>query len=733
MIKVLHTSVNKIFEAVVIGLGLTALGLLPLHAQQAPLSASDIPLDVDAIYREILPSEEYTTITRAVLSQMVRNHYSEVNVNDDFSNTLLDRIIDGLDPSRLYFTQADIAEFEQYRYELDDLLRAGDVDAGFLMYNRYQKRVIERLVFSLKRLKEDGSPFDFTLDEYLIIDRSEEPWPASQEELEDLWRKRVKSNVLSALLADDTFEEAKESLSERYRAQLSQVLKNDQREAFQYYMDAMTMSVDPHTQYYLPQAAENFTMNMSLQLQGIGAVLTTEDDYTEVVSIVAGGPADMAGQLQPNDRITAIAQGDGEFVDVVGWRVDDVVQLIRGEKGTVVRLSVIPSNADNDFDREIISITRDTVQLEDESAKSEIVEIERGGETYKIGVIDLPTFYIDFQALQNRDPNYRSTTRDVRALLEDLKAQDVDAVVVDLRNNGGGSLSEANSLVGLFIDRGPTVQVMDADNNNNVYGDSDPGLIYDGPMAVLVNRLSASASEIFAGAIQDYQRGLVLGSQTFGKGTVQELIPLGDGQLKITRSKFYRISGESTQHRGVLPDVDFPDLYDVSDDIGEAALDSALPWDTIETTSFYRPFANLKPALPTLVSLHAERLQNDPDFNYIEAQIARAIENKEDNTLSLNMETLLAEREENDAWRLLIENNRRIAKGEEPYESIEAMENSDEDEEEIVAVNMPGLDEEEAIEDEEETDPYLLESANVLLDLIELQGSSAFSMAQQRN
>lgn len=733
MIKVWHFSVNRIFKAAALSLTLWALGSLGLYAQQASLSAEDIPLDVDAIYQEILPSEEYTSITRAVLSQMVRNHYSQVNVNDEFSDTLLDRVIDGLDPSRLYFTESDIAEFNEYRYELDDLLRAGDVEAGFLMYNRYQRRVIERLVFSLKRLEEDGSPFDFTLDEYLVIDRSEEPWPANHDELEDLWRKRVKSNVLSALLADDTFEEAKESLSERYRAQLSQILKNDQREAFQYYMDAMTLSVDPHTQYYLPQAAENFTMNMSLQLQGIGAVLTTDDDYTEVVSIVAGGPADMAGELQPNDRITAIAQGDEEFIDVVGWRVDDVVQLIRGEKGTVVRLSVIPSTAENDFEREVISITRDTVQLEDESAKSEIVEIERGGETYKIGVIDLPTFYIDFQALQNRDPNYRSTTRDVRVLLEDLKAQDVDAVVVDLRNNGGGSLSEANSLVGLFIDRGPTVQVMDADNNNNVYGDSDPGLIYDGPMAVLVNRLSASASEIFAGAIQDYQRGLVLGSQTFGKGTVQELIPLGDGQLKITRSKFYRISGESTQHRGVLPDVDFPDLYDVSDDIGEAALDSALPWDTIETTSFYRPFANLKPVLPTLLSRHTERLQNDPDFNYIEAQIARAIENKADNTLSLNMETLLAESEENDAWRLQIENNRRIAKGEEPYESIEAMENSDEDEEEVVAINMPGLDEEEVVDDEQEADPYLRESANVLLDLIELQGGSAFSMAQQRN
>jgi len=734
MIKTPVISARNIFYTTLLSLGLSGLYSLPLSAQQtAALSAENIPLDVDAIYKEITPSEEYTTITRSVLSQMVRNHYSEVRVNDDFSSTLLDRVIDGLDPSRIYFTQADINEFEQYRTELDDMLRAGDVDAGFLMYNSYQKRVIERLVFSLKRLEEDGSPFDFTLDEYLIVDRSEEPWPASHDELEDLWRKRVKSNVLSALLSDETYEEAKEDLSERYRSQLSQILKNDQREAFQYYMDAMTLSIDPHTQYYLPQAAENFTMNMSLQLQGIGAVLTTEDEYTEVVSIVAGGPADMAGELQPNDRITAIAQGDGEFVDVVGWRVDDVVQLIRGEKGTVVRLSVIPNNADNDFERNIISITRDTVQLEDESAKSEIVEIERNGETYKIGVIDLPTFYIDFQALQNRDPNYRSTTRDVRVLLEELKAENVDAVVVDLRNNGGGALNEANSLVGLFIDRGPTVQVMDADNNNNVYGDSDPGLVYDGPLAVLVNRLSASASEIFAGAIQDYQRGLVLGSQTFGKGTVQELIPLGEGQLKITRSKFYRISGESTQHRGVLPDIDFPDLYDVSDDIGEAALDSALPWDTIETTSFYRPYANLQPILPALVSRHQERLQNDPDFNYIEAQIARALENQEDNTLSLNMDTLLAERAENDAWRLQLENSRRLAKGEEPYESIEAMENANEAEEEAIAVNMPGLDAEDLSNDEQTDDPYLRESANVLLDLIELQSDNVFSMTQQRN
>ncbi len=733
MSKYSALSAKNILSAAVLGLSLGFLGSLPLLAQQTALLADDIPLDVAAIYKEIQPIAEYTPITRSVLSQLARNHYSEVRVNDAFSSKLLDRIFDGLDPSRLYFTQADIDEFEQYRLELDDLLRAGNVDAGFAIYNRYQERVIERLVYSLKRIEEDDSPFDFTLDESIIVDRSAEPWPASHAELEDLWRKRVKSNVLSALLADDTIEKAREDLSDRYRSQLSQILKNDQREVFQFYMDTLTTSIDPHTQYYLPQAAENFNMNMSLQLQGIGAVLTTENEYTEVVQIVAGGPADIAGELQPKDRITGIAQGNDDFVDVTGWRVDDVVQLIRGEKGTVVRLSVIPNNAENDFERKIISITRDTVQLEDESAKSEIVEIERDGVTYKIGVIGLPTFYIDFTALQNRDPNFRSSTRDVRVLLEELKAADVDAVIMDLRNNGGGSLSEANALVGLFIDRGPTVQVMDADNNNIVQGDSDPGMVYDGPMAVLVNRLSASASEIFAGAIQDYQRGLILGSQTFGKGTVQELIPLGTGQLKITRAKFYRISGESTQHRGVLPDIDFPDLYDVSDDIGEAALDTALPWDTIETTSFYRPFADLKPALPVLASRHAERLQNDPDFNYINAQIQRAIENKADNTLSLNMETLLAKRADNNAWRLQIENLRRVAKGEEAFDSIEAMENQNEAEEEVLAVNMPGLEDEVETDQDDEVDPYLRESGNVLLDLIELNSGSVFSMAQQRN
>ncbi|MFT5321880.1 MAG: carboxyl-terminal processing protease, partial [Pseudohongiellaceae bacterium] len=412
---------------------------------------------------------------------------------------------------------------------------------------------------------------------------------------------------------------------------------------------------------------------------------------------------------------------DMPYVDVLGWRVDDVVQLIRGEKGSVVRLAVLPGASS--LERKEISITRDTVKLEDQSAKKEIVEVEYEGRIHKIGVIELPTFYIDFEALQRRDPDFRSSTRDVRNLLEELKAEGVEGVVVDLRRNGGGSLSEANSLVGLFIRRGPTVQVRDADGNNIVQGDSDPELVYDGPLAVLVNRLSASASEIFAGAIQDYQRGIVLGSQTFGKGTVQELIPLGEGQMKITRAKFYRISGESTQHKGVTPDIVMPDLYDTAEDIGESALPTALPWDTIDP-NYYRPYSDLKTLLPSLNSMHESRLGGDPDFAFIEAQINRALENKEKNQLTLNEAELLSERAESDQWRLDITNTRRIAKGQEPYESVDAMDDSSEVEEEILE-NTAGVEPEvdNAVDgdEEEDADPYLVESGKILLDMIGLQ------------
>ncbi|MDR2213865.1 MAG: carboxy terminal-processing peptidase [Pseudomonadales bacterium] len=702
---------------------------------QAPIYLpADIPLEVTQIYKPLEADASYTRTTRDILDELRRNHYASIRVDDQFSATLLDSYIKTLDGARMYFTQADIAEFEKYRNQLDDLLLKGDTAAGYLMYNRYQERVIERLVYSINRVENDQTPFDFTVDESMILDRSEEPWPADHAALEDLWRQQVKSSVLSLKLTGKDVEEVRDLLSKRFRSQLSQVLKTNGLDVYQRYMDAMTMSFDPHTQYYAPRAAENFNMSMRLSLEGIGAVLTTKDEYTEVDSIVTGGPADLTGQLHPGDKLVGVAQGDQPFVDVIGWRVDDVVELVRGEKGSVVRLNVIPAGGSG-LETKEIPITRDTVKLEDSSAKSEIVEVEYNGATHRIGIIELPTFYIDFEALQRRDPNYRSSTRDVHALLDKLKQEKVEAVIVDLRGNGGGSLSEANSLVGLFIRRGPTVQVRDADGNNIVQGDSDEEIVYDGPLAVLVNRLSASASEIFAGAIQDYQRGLVLGSQTFGKGTVQELIPLGDGQIKITRAKFYRISGESTQHKGVTPDVLFPDLFSTVDDIGESALPTALPWDTIQA-NYYRPYADLKTLVPGLESAHEARLANDPDFVFINDEIAKALEVRAQNTIPLNEEKLKAEREAEDAWRLQAENKRRAAKGEELLADIAALKAETGEDDEEAALNPVAeelaQDENSAETDAEKPDPYLLESGRVLLDLIGLQNSGAQSLVQRQ-
>lgn len=730
---------NKVLmKAAVLSLAALAFGWSFLDSAptraQAPTPAvylpADIPLDVGQIFNPMSPAPEYARTTRNILDELRRNHYSEIRVDDEFSSALLDAYLKALDGSRIYFTQADIDEFEQYRTQLDDMLLKGELDAGYAIFNRYQERLIERLVYSIKRVEQDETPFDFTVDESMVVNRSKEPWPKDRAELEDLWRMQVKSSVLSLKLTGKEIDEIRQLLSKRFRSQLSQVLKTNSLDVYQRYMDAMTMTFDPHTQYYAPRAAENFNMSMRLSLEGIGAVLTTEDEYTKVVSIVSGGPADLSGELHPSDRIVGVAQGDGPFVDVIGWRVDDVVELVRGEKGTVVRLNIIPAGSPG-LETKEVAITRDTVKLEESSAKSEIVEVEYDGAVHRIGVIELPTFYIDFEALQRRDPNYRSSTRDVHALLEKLKQENVEGIVVDLRRNGGGSLSEANSLVGLFIRRGPTVQVRDAEGNNIVQGDSDPEIVYDGPLAVLVNRLSASASEIFAGAIQDYQRGLVLGSQTFGKGTVQELIPLGEGQIKITRAKFYRISGESTQHKGVTPDIVFPDIFSVSDDIGESALPTALPWDTIQP-NYYRPFADLKPLIPRLASEHEKRIANDPDFIYINAEIAKALENKEKNTLTLNEEKLMAERRAEDEWRLQIENQRRIAKGQEPLPDIEALKAENGGDEDGIDGISEQLADAEDDEKKKDADPYLLESGRILLDLIALQGNGAQGLAQRQ-
>ena len=696
-----------------------------LSAQKDPRALNTV-LDIDNLYKPLVSQPIQGETAVYLLRELETKHYSEVQIDDNFSAIVFDSYLDALDSSHLYFLKDDIDQLSAYRYTLDDSLQSGSVEAGFEIYNLYYKRILERMIYAIDIIENHVPEMDFTLDEEIEIDREEAPFAISVAELDEIWRKRIKNSVLSLKLTGDDNVEIKEKLSKRYRNQLSQILKTNDKDIFQAYLSTVARAVDPHTAYFSPIDSENFNMGLSLSLQGIGAQLTTEDEYTKVAELIKGGPAERGKELQAGDKIIAIGQGvDGDLLDVVGMRLDDVVAQIRGEKGTVVRLNVIPADAVSESSARVVSITRDTVKLEDQSAKKEVIELSYNGNDYKIGVINLPTFYFDFEAASRGEEDFKSSTRDVKALLEELKVEQVDAVVVDLRNNGGGSLSEANQLVGLFIETGATVQIRYSGLRNGFtrsFGDNEPEVAYDGPLAVLVNRTSASASEIFAGAIQDYQRGLVLGGQTFGKGTVQEIIPMEYGQVKLTRSKFYRISGASTQHRGVLPDLDFPDIYDSYEDIGESSLDGALPWDTVRPVE-YRPYHSIQAMLSELKTLHDERVQNSPDFIYLLDQIERTRAIREKNTLSLNEAVVKAEREADRRAEFDAENTRRLAKGL-PLREWVADEFVDEEEEStIVAANddVQASDTDTAEEAEiEEVDPFLLESGRVLADFITL-------------
>lgn len=704
---------------------LGSLGLTTLLSAQEDPDRLNIVLDIDALYTPVVSEQVYGETASALIEELQTKHYSAVEIDDNFSSLLFDNYLDLLDGQHLYFMKSDIDELSAYRYSLDDSLRAGSVEPGFEIYNRYYKRVLERLIYAINRVENDIPNMDFTVEESILIDREDAPYAADMAELDEIWRKRIKNSVLSLRLAGDTNEEAGEKLSKRYRNQLTQVLKTNGRDIFQSYLSTVAKGVDPHTDYYSPRDSENFNMQLSLSLQGIGAQLTTEDEYTKVVELIKGGPAERGEELRAGDRIIGIGQGvDGEIQDVVGMRLDDVVDQIRGEKGTVVRLNVIPADAVSESAAQIVSITRDTVKLEDQSAKSEVLDLSYNGDDYKIGVIHLPTFYFDFEAASRGEEDYKSSTRDVRALLEDLKAEQVDAVVVDLRNNGGGSLSEANQLVGLFIETGPTVQIRYSGIRNGFtrsFGDNDPEVAYSGPLAVLVNRTSASASEIFAGAIQDYQRGLILGGQTFGKGTVQEIIPMDYGQVKVTRSKFYRISGASTQHRGVIPDITFPDIYDAYDDIGESSLDGALPWDTVRPVE-YRAYQPVQAMLPDLRQMHEERADKSADFIYLLDQIERTRHAREREMISLNEQTVKARREEERREEFDADNMRRFLNGEPLREWVAADAEPEEDDADTPANNDTSVAANDEADEEEDKidDPLLMESGRILADFISL-------------
>lgn len=681
---------------------LTLILVLISHSVGAKVNSEVQPLE---------PMDEHNRATAEIVNRLAQQHYqrTQVRIDNNLSSVVYDRYLKELDGNRSYFLQRDINEFEKFRYRLDDAFRAHKVAPAFIIFNRYQQRVAERLQFMHENIKKGIDKLDLTTDESIQIDRENHAWPQSKEELDKLWFKRLKNDILNLKLSDEDNKKITEKLSRRYTNQLKRIQQNKSEDAYSIYMNALTLSYDPHTQYFSPRGTENFNIRMSLHLQGIGAMLQTEDEHTKVIRLIPAGPADKAGELKANDIIVGVGQGfDGEIIDVIGWRLDDVVDLIRGKKDTIVRLSVLKSNSIDSSKTEIISITRDNVKLDDQDASKKILELNNYGKEYRLGVIDIPKFYIDFEAANKGDPNYKSTTRDVEKLLKELMAEKVDGVIIDLRDNGGGSLHEVDKLIGLFIKSGPTVQVRDITGRVYVHQDKDNDITYTGPLAVLVNRLSASASEIFAGAIQDYHRGIIVGTQTYGKGTVQAMLPLSHGQITLTQQKFYRITGDSTQNRGVIPDINLPSLYNISE-VGENALEAALPWDKIRSTN-YSSFNDFSSLLPRLQTLHKKRIRKDPDFKHLTETNRLVEERRQLKEISLNEKKRRADKKQLETAQIKLENNRRKATGKKLITSLDELENP---------IGEPKNETNEDSKDEGPL-PLLTETGNILIDFLNL-------------
>jgi len=648
----------------------------------APVMASTAAVVSD---RPLLPESRHETIGELVTQFIQKSHYLHVAVNDELSSRVLDKYIDSLDRNHMYLLDSDIAYFEEFRHQLDDVVRSQPLDPVFDMFSVYRSRVRERFEFALTLLELEP---DFSVDEAYQFDRSEMPWATTTAELDELWSKRVKNDLLNLALTEKPWEESREVLIKRYTRYLKRMDQVTNDDVFETFMNAFAHTLDPHSSYMSPRNSEEYRIAMSLSYFGIGASLQTEDDYVRIVNIIPGGPASMDGSLSPEDKIIGVAQGgDGTMVDVIGWRLDDVVDLIRGPADTVVRLQIIPAGALPGNNDKVVSLTRGQVRLEEQAAKSEIVTIPRDGREWSIGVIDVPSFYRDYRALSTGDKNYTSTTKDVKRLIAELETQGIDGLIIDLRNNGGGHLTEATALSGLFIDNGPVVQLRNSNGRISRLDDPDPvaRVAYNGPLAVLVNRFSASASEIFAAAIQDYARGVIIGQETFGKGTVQNLYSLdqylqteednGFGQLTLTIGKYYRVTGESTQHRGVNPDINLPSPIN-SEEIGESVRDSALPWDTIQTTRF-RAGDPLDSTIESLMANHSQRSKDDPNVQYLMAFIEDDRESRSRTAISLNIEERRANREQEQQRALELENERRLALSMEPIESLEDLDDED--------------------------------------------------------
>lgn len=674
--------------------------MITFTAAALACSASPKPQKMVEGVQNIKPDEQQSLVLRQVVNLIESYNYKKLEINDSISSIVLDRYIKALDPSKYYFLASDIKDFDKFRTTLDDDFRIGDLSAPFYIFNVYLKRYNERIDYSIAQIK---AKYDFNQNDTYTYDREKMPWITSTAGLDDVWKKRVKYELVNLKIAGTSDAKNIETLTKRYQNLKSQAAKFNNQDVFQIIMDAFTEAIDPHTNYFNPRNAEVFNQEMSRSIEGIGATLQLENEVTKIVSIVPGGPAFKSKQLNAGDRIVAVAQGaNGEFEDVIGWRIDNTVSRIKGPKGTTVKLKVIPVGQELSAKPIIITLVREKVILADQSAKKSVKTIQSDGKPYKIGIIEVPAFYADFKAANAGDPNYKSTTRDVRLLIDTLKNTDkVDAIIMDLRSNGGGSLVEAIDLTGLFIDKGPVVQVKDLRNSIEVDEDKTPGAAWTGPLGVMVDRLSASASEIFAGAIQDYGRGIIMGTQTYGKGTVQSSIDLNRlvnpsilqkmaalfkkdskgvvvspqgsnavldkdgipqlGQINLTMAKFYRVNGNSTQHKGVIPDINFPSVYPL-DKIGEDTEPSALPFDMIKPSN-YRAVADLTDIKANLLKLHEERMKKSLDYKVLNEDISDAKKRDGETSITLNEAKLKAERETLEAKNLGRLNELRASRG----------------------------------------------------------------------
>ncbi|MCC2955365.1 carboxy terminal-processing peptidase [Massilia sp. IC2-477] len=622
-------------------------------AAVAPVKSPAAGAPVTAASLQIKPLAQQTEAALWATRVLGRLHYKAVPLDDAMSVKIFDNFFEAWDSEKLYFVQSDIDSFAPLRSRMDDAINNEDLRGPFSIFNLFQQRFTERMNYARELLKTRP---DFTIDESIELDREKSAWAKNEAEIRELWRKRVKHDWLRLKLAGKDEKAIRSTLDKRYENYIARIRKLNNEDVFQTFMNAYATAIEPHTNYLGPRSADNFEIAMRLSLEGIGAVLQSRDEYTVIREIVPGSPAALSGKLKVGDRIVGVAQGNGPFTDVLGWRIDDVVQLVRGAKGSTVRLDVLPGDAGLDAKHVTVSMVRKKISMEEQAAKKSIMEVKDGAVKRRVGVISLPTFYLDFEARRRGEKDYRSATRDVARILTELKKEKVDNVLIDLRNNGGGSLDEAIELTGLFIDKGPVVQQRDAQGRVEVGEDVQPGLAWDGPMGVLINRGSASASEIFAAAIQDYGRGLVIGEPSFGKGTVQTLYSLDRfapaekvryGELKMTVAQFFRINGGTTQLRGVTPDIKLPVLSDL-ESFGESSYDNALPWVAIKPAS-YTAAGDLKELIGPLQKRHEARIAKDKEFQFLQEDIAEVLKVRKENAISLNEAVRRKERDEQEA------------------------------------------------------------------------------------